>query len=126
MEEKVCYSYNKETGLYQGEEYAQKCPVTGEWLLPCDCTFIVPQTLPQGNQELLRYNKELLLWELISNPRFIEEQRIARRNAYRDNTDDLVMKAMRLRMQGEEDKARHLELVVEDMVTKIKELFPYS
>lgn len=125
QKEKLCYSYNPETLLYQGEEYADKHPFEESYILPAHCTFLKPKTLPRGSQELLRYVPEGDSWEIIVNPNFIEEQRYLRKMAYREHTDDLFMKSIRLRVQGEFEKAKLVEEEALRKVEEIKRVYSY-
>lgn len=126
QKEKLCYSYDPETLLYQGEEYADKNPFEESYILPAHCTFFKPKTLPRGSQELLRYDPVTDEWDIIKNPNYLSEMKTLRKIAYRENTDDLLMKILRLKLEGREEEVGVLEEKVKVLVKEIKELYPYD
>jgi len=126
-QEKECYSYNPNTLLYQGVEYADKHPfLEEEWILPAHSTFSPPNPLTDTNKELLRYDPILNVWDVIKNPNYLEEMKSLRKIAYRENTDDLLMKILRLKLEGREEEVEDLEEKVKLLVREIKELYPYD
>jgi len=126
-QEKECYSYNLDSLLYQGVEYADKHPfLEDEWILPANSTFSPPKPLTDANKELLRYDTVPDSWEVIKNPNYLEEMKTLRKMAYRENTDDLFMKILRLKLEGREEEVEVLKEKVKLLVKEIKELYPYD
>lgn len=124
--EKQCYSYYPETLLFNGIEWADKNPFDETYILPANTTFTPPEYFPKDNKHLLKFDVEDDSWVLIPNKSYVDEAKSLRRNAYRENSDDLFMKAVRLRSMGRLSEAIEVEEEALRVVMCIKNVYSYN
>jgi len=68
------YLFNPETGVYLGEDFADKAPVKqGSYILPPDATTIAPPAVGRG--QLLVFNSAAERWEVREDTRMQWRQR---------------------------------------------------